>query len=836
MNSADAIDPRKRKILLSATDEVEDDDVDEVLPQVQVPIQAISPTLPSRIIVPSPFPQHATEDRFRNALQRVTADPKDDTEAWQALMTEVNNSFAVADTSAKLDWVESCFGALLHHFPYAVHYLVRIAEILLQQYTTLPHRKPNASAKLNHIFKTHLGITKPEEECQSDLAMCSWVVELWMVYIRYVEFDSGDVKGAYNVALDNCADVPNNDVIWKAALDYTKRNGTMTDLRSLYQRLVVNPMTGLDQLWMEYENFEKTQSEALATALIQEFSPKYQHARSVYLERGRTIPGDLQLGRLATAVDADDALLHAWKIRVAYERTNPARATGRPFTKHIRRFFQMFVCTFTRHPEVWHMWSMWDNELAVSVLEVAETHIPDSTFLAYSRAQLLEEQDSDAAIAVMEEFVKRSPNTLGYVLLQQLVRRYRGRDAARAVFSRARIALVQRKEETEIDKVAAAIEENPEATDTTEKEVVKKKKTTVKNRNGEGTGSTSIESKITWHLYAAHAAIEHRQNHLPTVAARIYELGLKNDPSFVAVPAYVQRYAQALMEINELTSLRSLLTKAVSACEVEGNKAAVASLWDISLHFESLIGSKPSKLREIEQKRREALLGPDVEDVATGGLLGLSDTPVVGIQKASISELLVREEGYDKSSMIVSGMGRLVEALGLMGFWGDGSLRKQIGKDLKKSHCSGGDSDMGFQKRLKAQYLANGGEPGDFDAVGATKTATTRERLQQHGTAVMLTIQQSPEWLRPFLLMLPFSKTRPTTVAKPPPHLTERALQELRANPLPAERPKDDPKGSKRAINGDSDDEDGGDSTGYGAAFRKRQKIRMATSGLATLS
>jgi hypothetical protein len=829
---ASSIDPRKRKFLVDRDDEDEVEDEDEAMPQVAVPIQIITPTLPSKIITPSPFPQHATEDRFRNALQRVTADPKDDTEAWQALMTEVNASFAVADTSAKLDWVESCFGALLYHFPYAVIYLVRVSEILLQQYTTLPHRRPNAAAKLGHIFQTHLGVdsSSSSNEESGDLAMCSWVVDLWMVYIRKVEFDAGDVKTAYDLALDNCADVYNNDKIWKAAVEYTKRSGSMTALRSVYQRLVVNPMTGLDQLWQEYELFEKAQSEVLAAALLQEYAPKYTHARSVYLERNRTVPGDLQYGRLATATDSDDALLHLWKIKVSYERTNPARLTGRQYTLHVRRVFQAFICTFTRHPEVWHMWSMWDGELATQILARAESHIADSTFLAYSRAQLLEETQSDAAIAVMEEFVQRSPNTLGYVLLQQLVRRYRGQDAARTIFSRARQALVQRKEESTV--AAGAMEETLDVAEDMKKDVdVKRTTTLVKNRHVDGAGNAPIESKITWHLYAAHAAIEHRQNHLPVVAARIYELGIKSDPSFVAVPAYVQRYAQVLMEINDLTRLRSLLTKAVSACEAEGNKVAVASLWDISLHFESLIGSKPSKLREIEKKRREALLGPDVEDVATGGILGFSDTPVVGMQKATISELLVREEGYDKSSLIISGMSRLVEALGLMGFWGDGSLRKQIGKELKKTHCSGGDSDLGFQKRLKAQYLANGGEPGDFDVIGGTKTATTRERLQQHGTAIMLTIQQSPEWLRPFLLMLPFSKTRPTTVAKPPPHLTEKALAELRANPLPAERPKDDPKGAKRMVNGDSDDDDAANSSGYGAAFRKRQKIRMDQSG-----
>jgi hypothetical protein len=343
---ATSMDPRKRKTFLfqSTTQEDEVEDEDEAMPHVAVPVHPITPTLPTRIITPSPFAQHATEDRFRNALQRVTADPKDDTEAWQALMTEVNTSFSVADTSLKLDWVESCFGALLFHFPYAVNYLVRIAEILFHQYMTLPHRKANAQAKLDHIFHTHLGVSSSHqlqqpptsttrEEDVNDLAMCSWVADLWMVYIRKVELDDGNVAQAYEVALDNCADVHHNDKIWKAALEFTKRTGTMTALRSMYQRLVVNPMTGLDQLWQEYEMFEKAQSEALAAALLQEYAPKYQHARSVYLERNRTIPGDLQYGRLATATESDDTLLHLWKIKIAYERTNPARLTGRSYTR-----------------------------------------------------------------------------------------------------------------------------------------------------------------------------------------------------------------------------------------------------------------------------------------------------------------------------------------------------------------------------------------------------------------------------------------------------------------------------------------------------------------------
>jgi hypothetical protein len=41
----------------------------------------------------------------------------------------------------------------------------------------------------------------------------------------------------------------------------------------------------------------------------------------------------------------------------------------------------------------------------------------------------------------MEKFLERCPNTLGFVLFQQLIRRYKGIKEARAVFARARRVL-----------------------------------------------------------------------------------------------------------------------------------------------------------------------------------------------------------------------------------------------------------------------------------------------------------------------------------------------------------------------------------------------------------
>ena len=101
-------------------------------------------------------------------------------------------------------------------------------------------------------------------------------------------------------------------------------------------------------------------------------------------------------------------------------------------------------------------------------------------------------------------------------------------------------------------------------------------------------------------------------------------------------------------------------------------------------------------------------------------------------------------------------------------------------------------------------------------------------------TAMMLAIQQMPEWLRPLLLLLPASRLRIPVVAKPPPHLTEMALSTLKQNDLPAERPSDgEAKGNKRSGGGDGDssDEEGQTSgTGYSVAFRARQRTRMMSN------
>jgi len=409
----------------------------------------------SRIITPSPYPQHnagPTSSRFRNALHRVTTKPTADVEAWQALLTEVHSCYRAlvssnlmhavdAETQAKLDWIESCYGAVLKHFPYASTYYVTVVELLLAQSARygeeqgplmdngmagLSRRALRCEAKAEHIFRTVLGYNMDGTEySQTDAAqdssssfaspekllggMCVWCVELWLLYIRKairdanrtavtlpvedrVKFVREASLKAYETAIAHAAASPNNHLLWKQYLafvrswmavvdpnhpsDHALAQQQMLQLRSIYQRLVTHPMTGLDQLWQEYELFERSQNEALAQALIQEFSPKYQHARTVYLERNRVYGAvDLELGRLgadpieeeseeeyASKLEEEFKLLKVWKTRCSYERTNPERlASTAEVAQRIRHAYKQMVSVFTRHPECWHMWSMWGH-------------------------------------------------------------------------------------------------------------------------------------------------------------------------------------------------------------------------------------------------------------------------------------------------------------------------------------------------------------------------------------------------------------------------------------------------------------------------------------------
>jgi hypothetical protein len=979
----------RKPILLGGEDAMEEDenvDMPLAAPDTGADVQ-YADALISKIITPSPYPHHttgATASRFRNAMSRIATHPTSDVEAWQAIITEANTCYRTilpqlhsvdADTHAKLDWIESCFGSLLKYFPYAYVYYTSIVEMLLAQSARVgeeegplmdygrdpSQRTLRCETKVEAIFRKSLGVQMDGTSTEDDNklgGMCSSSVELWLLYVRKRVRDANrqalptpEEKAelvrqwsidAYELAIKNCGSSNNNHLIWKQYLAFVKSwipnpavnvdhalaQKQMVQLRSVYQRLASHPMTGLDQLWQEYEAFERGQNEALAAALIAEHLPKYQHARSVYLERNRVYNvTDLQMGRLATSpatsLDEDYAskvreeiqLLTIWKKRCSYERTNPERLPAVDLVQRVRNAYKELACALSRHPEAWHMWAMWElhrsgaqdegnAEFASAVLHLGQACIPDCTLLSLAEAQVVElHSDSPSScVQVMNRFVERSPNTLGFVLYQQFVRRYKGIQPAREVFARARRVLLDPAEKKKIvvEDSAATPAAGELSTDVTEqdetapsadadKTITDGNRRIVTNRLGSDIGTnvsqpsesgktkdaekimtdeSGAESElkrrvgaITWQLYASHAAMEHRLNHAPSVAARIYELGLRKHASFLTKPQYVLRYAQLLLELDDTENLRALLSRALAACQTQqgASSAEVAELWDMMLRFEVISSNKDASnvgnLDNAERRRRAALVGESVEDVSNGSMVPSVESAVgLGSSKSTIAEQLIRSEGYDVSSMIVNGLSRTVEVLGVIGVLGTPSIPMRQTKRTTRANetdesLEGGVSDEAYQQRLQFQALSEAGLSVEAAGIGevGTKAMTARERLQQAAggptgpsSAAALVIQQNPEWLRPMLLLLPASLYRTAAMNKPPPHLIEMALSALRKNALPADRPTDnDNKANatgkrKRESGGDSSDEENGNMDGgggYGSQFRSRRARQMGQNG-----
>lgn len=611
-------------------------------------------------------------------------------------------------------------------------------------------------------------------------------------------------------------------------------------------------------------------------------------------------------------LDSELLILGNYKARCVYERTNPERKlSDEQNAPMVRQAYKEMICAFMRHPEAWHEWAMWEllgnpsfaipldvgnnnnnnsNSKAnkkpkkskigtnvkncLQVFELARTQIPDCALLAISQAEVMElhGKNPKVALIMLEEFVKHRPCALGYVMLQKLVRRYRGMEEARKIFSRARRYLKedhsQRKDlldekEKEKDRVEVksaqqrsivktlSLSSETGTTITATKKKGGASENNVSSNNGTNNNTDRVNGHspktgtMTWHVFASHAQMEHRLNSLPKVASRIYDLGLRKHHSFLATPAYVLAYSKVLWELREYENLRSLLTRAIAACGSE-REQETRPLWDNMLQLECLKGTNLETIRKVESSRRRALYeNPDVNGFDNMNGDGNNES------LKTLMETLTRTDGYDNVSMIGNGLGRILDRFELTGVFGDGrsnggSLPHPISSDSDEENIwltGGGISDTSFTQRLHHQhnqfYLKNlnlsslpynnnvggtGVQNSDLmmnnvNMSQADRSRAARERMLQNqnnaGGMMNSTASSSafmvncPEWLKPLFLLLPPVTIR--TQSKNP-QLIEATLLFLKSTPLPPKPVGDAPqkKKNKRKRGGyvSSDDED----------------------------
>jgi cleavage stimulation factor subunit 3 len=96
--------------------------------------------------------------------------------------------------------------------------------------------------------------------------------------------------------------------IWKSYIDFVRNwpemgmldsGKKLRTLRELYQRAVCVAMDQAEEIWTDYEAFEKHNGEQTAEMILPDFNRKYLHAKSIMRERKKYML-NIVFDRLAT--------------------------------------------------------------------------------------------------------------------------------------------------------------------------------------------------------------------------------------------------------------------------------------------------------------------------------------------------------------------------------------------------------------------------------------------------------------------------------------------------------------------------------------------------------
>ncbi|KAB8292902.1 hypothetical protein EYC80_007267 [Monilinia laxa] len=359
---------------------------------VQVPISAGTE---QNISVPRARLPH---DKIGMLEDRVKEDPRGDMEAWLSLIGEHRKR-------NKLDDARAVYERFLKVFPHAAEIWVAYTEMELEY--------ENFSAA-EQIFGKSL-LTVPN-------------IQLWSVYLNYIRRmndlnvdPSGSARAtvsqAYDFVLANIGIDRDSGKIWQDYIQFIRSapgsiggsswqdQQKMDQLRKVYQRAICVPMSNVNELWKQYDQFEMGLNKMTGRKFLQERSPNYMTARSANTALDNLTRG-LQrttLPRLPPAFgfEGDQEYLHQlelWKKWISWEQEDPLVLKADELDAYKQRILYVYkqaVMALRFWPEIWVDAAEWcfnnnlekegDNFLADGI--VAN---PESCLLAFKKADRLE--------------------------------------------------------------------------------------------------------------------------------------------------------------------------------------------------------------------------------------------------------------------------------------------------------------------------------------------------------------------------------------------------------------------------------------------------------------
>ncbi|TVY52418.1 mRNA 3'-end-processing protein RNA14 [Lachnellula cervina] len=587
-------------------------------------------------------------DRTGILEDKIKEDPRGALDSWLALISEHKNR-------NKLDEARAVYEKFFKVFPQAAEIWVDYAEMELEN--------DNRGAA-EQIFGKSL-LTVPN-------------VQLWSVYLNYIRRVNdltNDVTGSarqtisqsYDFVLANIGSDRDSGKIWAEYIQFIRSapgqiggsswqdQQKMDQLRKAYQRAICVPMSTVNNLWKEYDQFEMSLNKMTGRKFLQEKSPGYMSARSANTAMDNITRGlvrtTLPVLPPAHGFDGDveySQQVELWKKWLSWEKDDPlVLRTDEPETykQRVLYLYKQAVMALRFWPEVWVDAAEWcfSNSLdkdGDTFLNDGIAANPESCLLAFKRADRLETTlttDGAGKGPAEQGAVVRAPFDKLLDTLYDLIKQLKVREAADLVKLDESIAV-----DASISAIVSKAEDDDEEDETDKKtrEADKAKKTKViqlgyssqaqlisrtisfawialmramRRVQGKGAvkdtigGSRQIfadaraRGKITSDVYVASALIEHHVYKDPA-GTKIFERGAKLFPED---ELFILEYLKHLLSIGDTTNARVAFETAVTKLTKKPESVAKAKpLYSYFHKYESQYGEL-SQIRKLEQRMAE---------------------------------------------------------------------------------------------------------------------------------------------------------------------------------------------------------------------------------------
>ncbi|KAK5995626.1 mRNA 3'-end-processing protein RNA14 [Cladobotryum mycophilum] len=388
--------PPKPKMSGGFLVEASDDEDDGANPRSSVPSR------PQSQIPPNVTPAMANLDPVALFEARIQQDPRGDMDAWLNLIADHKRR-------SRVDDVRSVYNRFLEVFPQAADTWVEWIEMELGM---------DNFVDAEQLFGRCL-MTVPN-------------VKLWTVYLNYIRRRNDlnndptgqsrrTVTQSYEFVIDNIGVDRDSGNIWQDYIQFIKNGpgqigGTgwqdqqkMDQLRKAFHRAITVPMSSVNNLWKEYDQFEMGLNKVTGRKFIQERSPGYMSAKSgnIALDNITRSLKRTNLPRLAPAPGfegdqefRDQVVL--WKKWIEWEKDDPlVLQTDEPkvFTQRVLYCYKQALMALRFWPEVWVDAAEWcfqnnvrenDKDMGTEFLLQGIAANPESVLLALKHADHIE--------------------------------------------------------------------------------------------------------------------------------------------------------------------------------------------------------------------------------------------------------------------------------------------------------------------------------------------------------------------------------------------------------------------------------------------------------------